>query len=125
MKRTILSALAVSMLAATSFGAQAAPLFPQVSGQGQVQLVDWKPGKTVVKRKVVRNKHGVVTKRVVTKRWVRGHRVPDWRRKASIRDYNRYGLYRPARGQHWVRVDNDYLLIAAATGVIVGVMAGR
>lgn len=124
MKRTILTGLALSMLAATSLGAQAAPVIPQVSGQGQMQLVDWKPGKTVVKRKVVRQ-NGVVTKRVVNKRWTRGHRVDNWKRYRSVDNYGRYGLYRPARGQHWVRVDNDYLLISIASGVIAGVIAAH
>jgi Ni/Co efflux regulator RcnB len=71
------------------------------------------------------DKHGnsrVVEKHVVVKkRWARGHRLsPSERRHiAAVNDYRRYKLRTPQRGQQWVRVDNDFLLISVATGVIV------
>ncbi|ENS00111.1 hypothetical protein C030_02957 [Brucella abortus 85/69] len=55
----------------------------------------------------------------------RGQRYNDWRRHQEIRDYKRYGLRAPARGQRWIKVDDQFLLITAATGLIVGVLAGR
>ncbi len=58
-------------------------------------------------------------------KWVRGHRVSDWKRRQPVRDYRRHGLRAPSRGQQWIRVDKDYLLISLATGVIVGIAAGR
>ena len=121
MKRTLLSALAAVMLAATSLGAGAAPI--PAAPQGQAQLVDWKPNKTVVKRTVVR-KNGVVTKRVYKKRWVRGHRVDGFKRYRTV-DYRRYHLNRPARGYHWIRVDNDFLLVSIAGGLIASVIAAH
>ena len=123
MKRTLLSALAAAMLAATSLGATAAPIQAPTAPQGQMQLVDWKPGKAVVKRKVVR-KNGVVTKRVYKKRWVRGHRVDGWKRYRTV-DYRRYHLRQPARGYHWIRVDNDFLLVSIAGGLIASVIAAH
>jgi len=36
-----------------------------------------------------------------------------------IRDYRHYQLRSPPRGYHWVRANNDYLLVAIATGVIL------
>ncbi|WP_312795963.1 RcnB family protein [Tianweitania sp.] len=57
--------------------------------------------------------------------WKRGERVSDWRKRAAIRDYKRHGLRAPGRGQHWVKVDNDYLLITLATGVVAGIAAAR
>jgi len=42
-----------------------------------------------------------------------------------VRDYHRHGLRKPARGQQWVKVDNSYLLMSVATGLILGVAAGR
>jgi len=57
--------------------------------------------------------------------WSKGHRVPDWQRRPVVRDYHRHGLKRPGRGQHWVRVGNDYLLVGIATGIIAGIIAGR
>ena len=43
-----------------------------------------------------------------------------------IRDYNRYGLYNPPHGHHWVRDYNsgDAVLASVATGAIVGLAIG-
>lgn len=59
------------------------------------------------------------------KRFSRGERYGDWRRHQEVRDYKRHGLRKPGRGQHWVKVDNQYLLITAATGLIAGILAAR
>lgn len=64
-------------------------------------------------------------KQVQKKRWSKGQRYSDWRRHQEIRDYKRHGLRKPGRGQHWVKVDNQYLLIAGATGLIAGILAAR
>jgi Ni/Co efflux regulator RcnB len=75
-------------------------------------------------RKIVKKK--VVKKTIIKKqRWARGNRVPAWQRKQAVRDYHRYGLHRPGRNQQWVRVDNDYLLISIASGLISGIVVGR
>lgn len=58
-------------------------------------------------------------------RWTRGHRYNNWRRHSTVRDYHRFGLRRPGHGQHWIKVNNDYLLITTATGVIASIIAGR
>ncbi|HWK67946.1 MAG TPA: RcnB family protein [Rhizobiaceae bacterium] len=57
--------------------------------------------------------------------WSRGDRVPEWQRRHHLRDYHRYGLKRPGRHQHWVKVENDYLLVSIASGVIAAVVSGR
>lgn len=57
--------------------------------------------------------------------WTRGQRVSDWKRRPPVRDYHRHGLKRPFKGQQWVKVDNDYLLISVATGLILGIAASR
>lgn len=62
---------------------------------------------------------------VQKRKWARGQRFQDWRRHSEVRDYKRYGLKRPAAGQRWVKVDNDYLLVSLASGIIAGVIAGR
>ena len=61
------------------------------------------------------------------KRWARGHRLSraERRRIAEIRDYRRYKLRQPPRGQQWVRIDNDFLLVSMATGVIIGLAAAQ
>lgn len=70
-----------------------------------------------------------IEKKVVVKkpRWVRGHRMSaaERRRMAEIRDYRRYRLSAPPRGYHWVRVDNDFLMVGIATGVISSIIASR
>lgn len=60
-------------------------------------------------------------------RWKRGERLSRAQRGPVVgeRDYRRHNLQRPGRGQQWVRVGNDYLLISAATGLILGITAGR
>lgn len=123
MKRIILSAVAFSMLAATSLTGQAAPLNAPVAPQSSYSQVDWKkPGKHVdVKKRVV------VKKKVVVKRshWRNGQKYSSWKRHRPIRDYGRYGLHRPGRGQEWIRVGNDYVLVSVLSGIIFGAIAAR
>ncbi len=47
-------------------------------------------------------------------------------RTVYINDYDRYGLYDPPRGYHWVRDDDtgDAILASAATGAIIGLVIG-
>jgi len=58
-------------------------------------------------------------------RWNRGERLNDWKRRQAVRDYHRYGLKRPAKGQQWVKVDNEFLLVTLATGIIAGIAAAH
>jgi Ni/Co efflux regulator RcnB len=52
-------------------------------------------------------------------RWARGHRYygPTY----VVRDYGYYRLRPPPRGYHWVRANNEYLLVAIATGIILDI----
>lgn len=52
-------------------------------------------------------------------RWARGHRYygPNY----VVSNYGYYRLRPPPRGYHWVRSDNNYLLVAIATGVILDI----
>lgn len=59
------------------------------------------------------------------KRWTRGQKVSNWKSRSQVKDYKRYGLAAPQKGQQWVKIDNDYLLVTLATGVIVGIANGR
>ena len=122
MKRIVLSVLAVSMLAATSLTGQAAPMNAPVAPQSNYTKVDWqKPGhhKDVKKR--------VFKKKVVVKRnhWRNGQKYSGWRQHQPIRDYGRYGLHRRGRGQEWIRVGNDYVLVGILSGVIFGALAAQ
>lgn len=69
----------------------------------------------------------VVVRNVYVPRYAHGH--GHWRRGYRysgptyvVRDYGYYRLRQPPRGYHWVRADNnDYLLVAIATGIIMDI----
>ncbi|WP_439710982.1 RcnB family protein [Brucella anthropi] len=42
-----------------------------------------------------------------------------------MNNYSGYKLRKPPRGYHWVKVNNDYMLISIATGIISSIVAGR
>ena len=56
--------------------------------------------------------------------WHKGGRIDrsDWNRGQRVSDYGRYHLARPPRGYEWRRVDNNYVLAAATTGLIMGLV---
>ncbi len=54
--------------------------------------------------------------------WHRGSYLPQYYSSRVVDDYGRWGLRRPPYGYHWVRVGPDYLLVAAATGLIFDVV---
>jgi Ni/Co efflux regulator RcnB len=56
-------------------------------------------------------------------RWQRGQRLPVEYRKTVIRDYRAYHLNAPPRGYEYVRVGNDVVLTAVATGLISAIIA--
>jgi Ni/Co efflux regulator RcnB len=122
MKRIVLSAVALSMLAATSLQGQAAPLNAPNAPQSTYSHVDWqKPGKHVVVKKKV-----LVKKKVVRKsHWRHGQKYSSWKRHRPIRDYRHHRLHRPGRGQEWIRVGNDYLLVSVVSGIIFGAIAAH
>lgn len=55
--------------------------------------------------------------------WQRGQRLPVEYRKVVVRDYRSAHLNAPPRGYEYVRVGNDVVLTAIATGVISAVIA--
>ena len=57
-------------------------------------------------------------------RWSKGQRLDRAHRRHVIqsRDYRRYRLHNPPRGYQWVRVDDDFILVAAATGIISSII---
>ena len=70
-----------------------------------------------------------------TPRYNGWHDRSDWRRGGYVSryDYNRgyvvdyryhRGLYRPPYGYEWRRVDNNYVLVALATGLIAAFISG-
>jgi Ni/Co efflux regulator RcnB len=122
MKRFVLSALAFSMVSATTVSGMAAPMVaPAAARQHNVVQVDWKKNDHRYDRRHVKKK--VVRKKVVVRKWRRGEHYRDWRRHEAVRDWRRHGLHRPGRGQEWIRVGNDYLLVGIASGIIGALVA--
>jgi Ni/Co efflux regulator RcnB len=112
MKRVILAAVAFSMFAIPMAQAQQRHEAPRWQHQQQQQHH-------------AGQKHHGPHQFKKQPRWAKGKRVPDWKRKQALRDHHRYGLKRPGHGQRWVKVDNDFLLISVATGIIAAAVAGR
>jgi Ni/Co efflux regulator RcnB len=56
--------------------------------------------------------------------WYKGGHIErgDWDRGVRIYEYRRYSLSPPPRGYEWRRVDDNYVLAAAATGLIMGLV---
>jgi len=57
-------------------------------------------------------------------RWARGQHLPSHYRHGHYRvvDWRHYHLGAPAPGHYWVNVGSDFLLVAAATGVIASII---
>lgn len=57
----------------------------------------------------------------------KGNRLPaEYRnRKHVVNDWRARRLSAPPRGHQWVKVDNDYVLMAAATGLIAQIILGN
>ena len=58
--------------------------------------------------------------------WRAGERLPSGYRGSRyvVHDDRAYHLHSPPRHHHWVRVDNDVVLTAVATGVVAAVVYG-
>lgn len=114
MKRIALAAIAFSFIAVPMAQAQSRHEAPR--SHHTQQRYDHKSPKHYDQRQYKQHKKY---------RWSRGDRVPEWQRKGHVRDYHRHGLKRPGRHQQWVRINNEYLLINAASGIIAAVVGIR
>ena len=98
MNRLIAAALALSLFGGSA--AEAAPYFHR----------DYHPARHVV---VAGPRHNV---------WVRGQYFrPAFGRPIVVNDWRGYHLRRPPIGYHWVRYDNNFLLVALASGLIADI----
>lgn len=57
--------------------------------------------------------------------WRRGYhmRPEEWNRGERVDDWRAYHLSAPPRGYEWREVDGNYVLAAAATGIVASVIA--
>ncbi len=51
--------------------------------------------------------------------WSKGQRLPAQYRSYRNVDWRSHHLRQPPRGYHWVQVDDDYVLAALTTGIIL------
>lgn len=116
LKKTILAAIALTFVGAPLAQAQS---YQQYQKPGHHRVEQNRPGYGKAPHKMDRRKAPP------SRHFSKGQRYGDWRQHQEIKDYKRYGLRKPGRDQHWVKVDNQYLLIAGATGLIAGILAAQ
>lgn len=56
------------------------------------------------------------------KKWMLGERLPIRTSWYEVRDWERFGLPEPLDGSRYVRVDNEILRVAIATGIVLEVL---
>lgn len=60
------------------------------------------------------------------KHWTKGQRLPsEYRGRGYYVDYRQHHLRQPPRGYQWVRVNNDYMLVALTSGLIASIIAAQ
>ncbi|MDP3869218.1 RcnB family protein [Phenylobacterium sp.] len=137
MKRAIAAALALSLLGGTAAMAQPAQYQRDYQGQYQQGYNDGRYDDRRDNRyedrrdnryddhRDDRRGYGQQQRHYSGQAWRRGQRLPSQYRSSAyyVNDYGRYGLRAPPRGHRWVRANNDYVLAAIATGLIVQVLA--
>ena len=132
MKKFILSAIAVSMVASplAATAASAGQYQPQRQPQQRHDtIVRHQPGKTVVIQRDVRTnrpdyRNG--NQNSYRSNWRKGERF-NYRQARNYRvvnDYRGRHLKAPPRGYHYVQSGNDALLVGISTGVIAAILAG-
>ena len=135
MKKFLLGAIAVSMVASPILAAAPADaaqrhettvVKQKANGRTVIKQKRQLPNRTVVRRTVVdHNAYRATQPRYRT--WARGQRfdyryAPNYRVVTNYRSYHR--LYAPPRGYHWVRSGNDAVLVALTGGLIGAVIGG-
>lgn len=122
MKKALILSIAAMLIAAPV--AQAQTRMDQRLPHAQIELKQGKTDYKKVQSHSLKKKFtGQKTKS--RKHWAKGERMNDWKKYSAVKDYKRHGLRKPAQGQRWVKVDNDYLLVTIASGVIAGIIAAR
>jgi Ni/Co efflux regulator RcnB len=125
MKKSLLVALAFSMLAAPVLTAVDA------SAQSRQQVREYREDQRELRqdRRELRQDRREIRK---DQRQIRKSR-PAWMKQGGryqrggtrISDYKRYGLRAPGRNQRWVKVDNTYILVGITSGIIASIIASR
>jgi Ni/Co efflux regulator RcnB len=133
MKKFILSAIAVSMIASPLAATAASAQRYQPEQQRDQTVVRHQPGHTgSVDREVrhsrpqYRNNHRNDHRNTYRSDWRRGERF-DYREARNYRvinNYRGYHLRTPPRGYRYVQSGNDALLVGISSGVIAAILSG-
>lgn len=115
MKRILLATVAVAVFAASS---------PALAQQRPSHYPAPHAQKHHAGKPQVGQHRGTQARHHQQRRWQKGHRFDRKQRHVVIqeRDYRRYNLRKPPRGQQWVQVNNEFILISAATGIIASIL---
>ena len=130
MKKSLLVALALTFFAAPVVTAV------EASAQSRQQVQELRQDKREIRqdrREIRKDRRDIREDRREVRRDRRDNRRPAWMKQGGryqkggtrVSDYKRYGLRAPGRNQRWVKVDNDYILVGIASGVITSIIAGR
>ncbi len=131
MKRPIIAAIILSFVGATAAVAQPQNNYNN-NWQGKPQQYNQSnrgpgpgPGAPGYNNRGAQNGPGYDNRGQRHSNWSKGKRLPRDYRGNVVRDYSRYRLPPPRRDQHWVRVNNEYLLIGITSGIIASLVQGR
>ena len=58
-------------------------------------------------------------------KWRKGQKIDRNQRRYVVNDWRNRGLRQPPRGYQWVRVDNNYALVALTSGLIASIIASQ
>lgn len=105
MKRLIISIIGATLLIA-----------PMAQAQQQ------RPAQQPHQKQSQQNK---VQQQVKKNQFKKGGKLSSPGKHSEFKDYRKQGLRAPGKGQRWVRVEGQYLLIAVATGAILSVASGN
>ncbi len=119
MKRLLAAALALSLVTGT-----AATAHP---GHGDDQSGYDNRGRDNHGQERSREVHQRNDERKAEHRWARGERLPPsyYQSRTYYVDYRTYHLRQPPYGYQWVRVDDNYALVALTTGLIASIIAAN
>ena len=113
MRRIFTAALAVSMILS---GAAPALAKPHDKDRGRDDGARYEQGR-----------HDNGNHNGERRRWARGERLPVtyYRDRGAYVDYRAHHLRAPPRGYQWVQVDNNYMMVALASGLIASIIANN
>ena len=129
MKKFILSAIAVSMVASPLAATAASAQRYQPEQQRHSTVVRHQPGHTVIADREVRHSRPQYRndhRHSYRSDWRRGERfnAREARNYRVINNYRGYHLRTPPRGYRYVQSGNDALLVGISSGVIAAILAG-